>query len=131
MGGSWRNERTRQELEAHIHSVLALEHNEQNYSLLNHNCNHYANDVAKFLLNGRGIPENIVNFGQDALSTPQGQQLRGMIEGMERNMRQGGGGSSMNPFGSNAPPGTTPTIPANSAVESHADIVSRPLEMGF
>ena len=93
------------DLEEYIDSVLALEHNEQNYNLLNHNCNHYANDVAKFLLDGKGLPDHIVNFGQDALSTPQGQQLRDMIEGMDRNMRQGGGGSSLNPFGNNAPGG--------------------------
>merc|ERR1711918_159903 len=99
MGVLGETKRTRQELEAHIQSVLALEHTEQNYNLLNHNCNHYANDVAKFLLDGKGLPDHIVNFGQDALSTPQGQQLRDMIEGMDRNMRGSGGASAMNPFG--------------------------------
>merc|ERR1711957_72945 len=59
--------KSQQELEAHINRVLAIEHSEQNYNLLNHNCNHYANDVAKFLLDGKGLPDNIVNFGQDAL----------------------------------------------------------------
>ena len=120
--------KTSYDLEAYINSVLALEHNEQNYNLLNHNCNHYANDVAKFLLDGKGLPDHIVNFGQDALSTPQGQQLRDMIEGMDRNMRQSGGGSRMNPFGNNAPGGN---IASPAPVEPHGGIVAQLKEMGF
>eukprot|EP00441_Pelagodinium_beii_P043407 CAMPEP_0197626870 /NCGR_PEP_ID=MMETSP1338-20131121/5650_1 /TAXON_ID=43686 ORGANISM="Pelagodinium beii, Strain RCC1491" /NCGR_SAMPLE_ID=MMETSP1338 /ASSEMBLY_ACC=CAM_ASM_000754 /LENGTH=426 /DNA_ID=CAMNT_0043197453 /DNA_START=53 /DNA_END=1333 /DNA_ORIENTATION=- len=100
-----------EELEKYINDVLALEHNEQNYNLLNHNCNHYADAVAKFLLNGKGLPESIVNIAQEALSTPQGQVLRGMIENMERSMRQGAGGAGgLNPFG-NVPP-AMPSVPA-------------------
>ncbi|CAK0875551.1 unnamed protein product, partial [Prorocentrum cordatum] len=116
-------DKTREELEAYISGVLALEHNEQNYNLLNHNCNHYADAVARFLLEGRGIPDHIVNFGQDALSTPQGQQLRTMIEGMERDMRRGGGGSGMNPFGSGAPQPAPPP--------GHEDVASQLMAMGF
>jgi len=126
--------KTRQELEAHINNVLALEHNESNYNLLNHNCNHYASDVTKFLLDGKGLPDRIVNFGQDALDTPQGQQLRVMIEGMERNMRQSAGGSGMNPFGSNtsgAAPMNTVSGTTPSADDPHAGIVAQLLEMGF
>jgi len=126
--------KTRDELEAYINSVLALEHCEQNYNLLNHNCNHYANDVAKFLLEGKGLPDHIVNFGQDALSTPQGQQLRGMIEGMERNMRQGAGGSGLNPFGNNMP-SPAPVASFNgqqpAATGPDAGIVAQLMEMGF
>ena len=40
--------------------------------------NHYADDVAKFLLNGQGLPSSIVNVAEEALSTPQGQALRSM-----------------------------------------------------
>lgn len=134
--------RTRHELEAHINSVLALEHTEANYNLLSHNCNHYANDIAKFLLNGKGVPDSIVNFGQDALSTPQGQNLRGMIEGMEKNMRQGAGGTGMNPFGGSPPPPAGNMNPFGGAVApapapgptpapSNSDIVARLMEMGF
>jgi len=121
--------RNRAELEAHISSTLALEHSEQNYNLLTHNCNHFANDVAKFLLDGRGLPDHIVDFGQHALSTPQGQQLRQTIEGMERNMRQQSGGSGLNPFGE---PGVAPgtSIPG-SAAPQQADLSARLLEMGF
>merc|ERR1712194_892970 len=123
--------KTRQELESYINSVLALEHTEQNYNLLNHNCNHFANDVAKFLLDGKGLPDSIVNFGQDALSTPQGQQLRGMIEGMERNMRQGGGGSGLNPFGAPVAE-TAPTgIPVQIAANDSSNVAQQLMDMGF
>lgn len=94
--------KTCEELETYIRNVLSLEHTEQKYDLLKHNCNHYADDVAKFLLDGRGLPSSIVNVAEEALSTPQGQSLKVMIENMERSMRSGG--TSMNPFGSAAPP---------------------------
>lgn len=109
--------KTREELESYISRVLALEHTEQNYNLLSHNCNHFANDVAKFLLDGKGVPEHIVNFGQEALSTPQGQQMRAMIENMERSMRQGGSGAgvgaNMNPFGGG---GSGPQAPGSATM---------------
>jgi len=134
--------KTPEELESHISNVLAHEHNEQNYNLLTHNCNHYANDVSKFLLNGKGLPDYIVDFGQDALSTPQGQQLRGMIENIERNMRQSGASGGLDPFGTNAPDttsmspfghhsGASPPAMVPSAGGSHSEIVARLMEMGF
>lgn len=121
--------KTMDELETYINSVLALEHNEANYNLCNHNCNHYANDVAKFLLDGKGLPDSIVNFADETLNTPQGQQMKVMIENMEKQMRSnmGGGGSGLNPFananGSGAPatpsmpmmPGGMPGMPAAAA----------------
>mmetsp|Transcript_35363 Transcript_35363/g.97601 ORF Transcript_35363/g.97601 Transcript_35363/m.97601 type:complete len:424 (-) Transcript_35363:1-1272(-) len=116
-------EKTSQELEAHIRSALAIEHTPSNYNLLSHNCNHYANDVAKFLLKGKGIPDNIVNVANEALSTPQGQQLRVMIEGMERSMRAdtSAGGTSFNPFGSvggGAPSVAAPAAPPAAALSA-------------
>merc|ERR1712072_1139356 len=72
--------KTQQELEGHIQSSLAAEHCQENYNLCNHNCNHYANDITKFLLPGKELPSSIVNVAEEALSTPQGQNLRIMIE---------------------------------------------------
>jgi len=128
--------KTCQELEAYIYSVLAFQHTEQNYNLLTHNCNHFADDVAKFLLDGKGLPDHIVDFGQDALSTPQGQQLRTMIERMERNMRQSSGASNMNPFGNNAPGATSMNpyggmVPNQVAADPYAGMVAQLMEMGF
>lgn len=108
--------KTREELEAHIRDTLAVEHCQQNYNLLTHNCNHYANDLTKFLLPGKCLPDSIVNVAEDALSTPQGQSLRVMIEGMDAQMRsQTGSMSTMNPYahvGNSAPA----PVPAPAAV---------------
>merc|ERR1719171_2826616 len=64
--------KTSAELEAHIRTVLAPEYTEQNYNLLSHNCNHYADAVAKFLLDGQGLPRNIVDTAAEVSATPQG-----------------------------------------------------------
>jgi hypothetical protein len=130
--------KTREELEAYINSQLVKEFNEENYTFLTHNCNHYADAVAKFLLNGTGLPSKIVNIAEEALSEPKAQPLRVMIENMEKSMRgQMGGGSAMNPFGnpaaaSGAPmmpnlagvPGMPPVAPAAvpAAAEENADL---------
>ena len=63
------------------------EYNTNTYSLFSKNCNNFSNDFATFLT-GHGIPEDIVNLPQEALSTPLGAALRPFIESMERNARQ-------------------------------------------
>mmetsp|Transcript_84921 Transcript_84921/g.150393 ORF Transcript_84921/g.150393 Transcript_84921/m.150393 type:complete len:481 (-) Transcript_84921:10-1452(-) len=92
--------KTVEELEAHIQASLAQEHTAERYNLCTHNCNHYADDIVKFLLDGNRLPSRIVNVADEALSTPQGQSLRMMVESMEAQMRGNmGGASAMNPFG--------------------------------
>ncbi len=44
------------------------------------------------------MPARIVNIADEALSTPQGQQLRGVIEGFESQMRASNAGNALNPF---------------------------------
>ncbi|CAI7908309.1 unnamed protein product [Closterium sp. NIES-54] len=44
------------------------------YSLLSHNCNHFSDEVAHFLL-GRGIPSRILDLPRHVLSSPQGALL--------------------------------------------------------
>ena len=39
----------------------------------------------------QGLPSEIVNIAAEALSSPQGQQMKVMIENMEKGMRQGAG----------------------------------------
>jgi len=91
--------KTEAELEAFLSSVSGR-FTQESYNLLNHNCNHFANEVARFITAGEyGVPDRIVNIAHEALSSPQGQQLRGMIEGMEANMRQQQAGSQFNPMG--------------------------------
>eukprot|EP00405_Crypthecodinium_cohnii_P053343 CAMPEP_0206589660 /NCGR_PEP_ID=MMETSP0325_2-20121206/39071_1 /ASSEMBLY_ACC=CAM_ASM_000347 /TAXON_ID=2866 /ORGANISM="Crypthecodinium cohnii, Strain Seligo" /LENGTH=401 /DNA_ID=CAMNT_0054098293 /DNA_START=86 /DNA_END=1291 /DNA_ORIENTATION=+ len=115
--------KTREELESYINSHLAKEHTQENYSLLTHNCNHYADDVAKFLMNGKGVPDWILNIANDALSTEKGSALRGMIEQADQMMRQqsgGGGSGGLNPYanvttaGSSASPAPAPAAAAHS-----------------
>lgn len=118
-------EKTSDELETYIRDVLSLEHTADNYNLLSHNCNHYADAVAKFLLGGKGLPSSIVNVAEEALSTPQGQSLRVMIENMERSMRASSGGtSSLNPFGSvgSELPATIPVAATPAVSDSNSEL---------
>lgn len=91
-----------------LRGPIAQRFHPDNYNLLSHNCNHFASEVAVWLC-GVPVPDRIVNIANDALSTPQGQQLRGLIEGFEASMRSqpgvagaqigGGGNQGLNPFG--------------------------------
>ena len=77
----------------------------ETYNLLTHNCNHFAHKLALFLTNGQtGLPDSIVNIANEALSTPQGQQIRMLIEGFDNNLRQNS--QNLNPFG-DVGPGST------------------------
>ena len=91
-------EKTKDELQAWCNSV-SHEWTVHTYKLLEHNCNNFSDACSKFLLDGRGIPEDIVELPRRALSTPQGQAIRGMIENMDRQARASMHGNSMNPFG--------------------------------
>eukprot|EP00929_Paragymnodinium_shiwhaense_P103228 TRINITY_DN66566_c0_g1_i2.p1 TRINITY_DN66566_c0_g1~~TRINITY_DN66566_c0_g1_i2.p1 ORF type:complete len:467 (-),score=106.11 TRINITY_DN66566_c0_g1_i2:30-1430(-) len=111
-----KTDKSRAELEQHIISALASRFTPENYNLLRHNCNHYANEISTFLLGSPAgtLPSRILNVADEALSGPQGAQLRGIIEGMESSMRQQSSGQSMNPFG-NMPapaPGGGAGVPA-------------------
>lgn len=72
----------------------------EKYSLLSHNCNNFADEVAKHLCN-RPIPAFITGLPEEALNTPMGQMLKPMIQQMENQMKQGGGqqGAGMIPWG--------------------------------
>lgn len=51
----------------------------QDYDLLRHNCNNFTNECSIFLT-GQGIPQDIIDLPNRALSTPLGQMLRPQIE---------------------------------------------------
>ena len=91
--------KTQIELEVFLQSINSR-FTQATYSLLRHNCNNFANEVAQFLL-GSGIPEHIIRLPQEFLTSPMGAMLAPMIEGMEQRMRQEmvGGGHGLNPFG--------------------------------
>lgn len=102
--------KTEQELQDFL-VTASREHSQENYRLLNHNCNHFASDVAVFLT-GNPLPSRIVDVADHAFnSTPQGQQIRQMIEMFEEGLRTmssqfgitprgvGQGAGGFNPFG--------------------------------
>lgn len=60
------------------------------YNLLTNNCNNFTDVCANFLV-GEGIPKHIVDLPQEAMNTPMGQQLFGMMG----NMGNGQGGTPM------------------------------------
>lgn len=129
------SEKTQGELEVFLREI-SPRFTQETYNLLTHNCNHFANEVALFLTGGKkGVPEEIVNIAETALSTPQGQQLRGMIEGFESSMRGNmQGGSAMNPFGnvqsggagSSATGSTAPTATAPAAAPAPTTAAAGP-----
>eukprot|EP00928_Gymnodinium_smaydae_P027273 TRINITY_DN2113_c0_g3_i1.p1 TRINITY_DN2113_c0_g3~~TRINITY_DN2113_c0_g3_i1.p1 ORF type:complete len:587 (+),score=128.39 TRINITY_DN2113_c0_g3_i1:82-1842(+) len=71
------------------------------YSFLDHNSNHYADAVAKFLLDGEGLPQHLLSLRETMFATPQGQQMATMLTTMETSMRaMREGGSVLTPTGS-------------------------------
>ena len=96
------------------------------YSLLRHNCNNFANEVAVFLT-GKGIPEHIIRLPQEFLTSPMGAAIAPMIEGMEQRMRNElvGDGRGLNPFAHIQ--GRTLLFPPSPAVADSSS-TSKPLK---
>ena len=68
---------------------------------LRQNCNHFSNEVACFLAGDASdnqVPDRILNIANEALSTPQGQQLRTLIEGMQTSMVDSNNANQFNPL---------------------------------
>lgn len=65
----------------------------ERYDLFTHNCNHFSNDIALFLL-GQGIPSEIVDLPQRVAATPLGSQIMSMWGGFAGAAGMGGGGGS-------------------------------------
>lgn len=78
------------------------------YHILNHNCNNFTDECARFLVSKR-IPAHITGLPAEALSTPLGQQFAPMIESM------------MKMKDSFLPPGSTQTIDHWQDYASHED----------
>lgn len=60
----------------------------QDYDLIRHNCNNFTDECAKFLLDGKGIPQDILDLPTRALSTPLGQMLLPQIDAYRQSMVQ-------------------------------------------
>jgi hypothetical protein len=81
-----RTRRTRAEFEAFLDRVRPR-FRMQDYDLLKHNCNNFTNECSIFLT-GAGIPVDVIELPNRALSTPLGQMLRPQIEAYRESMVQ-------------------------------------------
>jgi len=54
-----------------------------NYNLIKHNCNHFTNTLAEFLV-GSGIPKEILNQHEVLLNTPMGNYIMPMLESINK-----------------------------------------------
>ncbi|CAI5526130.1 unnamed protein product [Closterium sp. Naga37s-1] len=81
------------------------------YSLLSHNCNHFSDEVAHFLL-GRGIPSRILDLPRHVLSSPQGALLAPLLQQLETTLKYGAAPRA--PFPAPSPISSSPSysIPA-------------------
>eukprot|EP00917_Polyrhabdina_sp_WS-2016_P005023 GHVP01011513.1.p1 GENE.GHVP01011513.1~~GHVP01011513.1.p1 ORF type:complete len:380 (+),score=68.58 GHVP01011513.1:141-1280(+) len=85
--------KTKHELEAFLHANYSRFTTAQ-YDLLHWNCNHFSEEVSKFLL-GTGIPANILHQHEEIAGTPRGKLVLDLIKnfqtGMQQQMQQSGG----------------------------------------
>lgn len=107
--------KSRAELEVFLES-LKTNWTAASYVFLTNNSNHYADAVAKFLLDGNGLPADLLSLQEQLNSNPQGQQLAQMLSTMETNMRMmRQGGSMLTPTGP-VFHGGTPADPASQGM---------------
>ena len=112
--------KTEAQLRAFLASV-ATQWGANTYNLLTHNCNNFSDVVCRFLLpgSGSGIPEEIVGLPNRVFSTPIGQMLRPLIDGVQRGINADAS-HTFDPFGGAAAddvpaPTPVPVVPAASA----------------
>ena len=85
--------------------------------------------MARFLT-GQAVPERIVNVANEALSTPQGQALRGMLEGFQSSINHSNQANALDPPGgaqpeaAALPPAAPPAAAATAAVAAWYDEVA-------
>jgi hypothetical protein len=65
---------------------LSTKYTPENYSLLSNNCNSFSNELSQ-LLTGNSIPEHITGLPETVLTTPFGQMLRPLLQGLEQQMK--------------------------------------------
>lgn len=70
--------KTQTELNSHLESI-SKEFNSDNYDLLNNNCNHFSDNIVRFLL-GEGIPSYILDLPSEVMRTPFGSMILPMLQ---------------------------------------------------
>ncbi|CAA6655316.1 unnamed protein product [Spirodela intermedia] len=73
--------------EEYLHEI-APRYTMETYSLLEHNCNNFSNEVSQFLV-GVGIPEYILRLPHEVKSSPMGALILPMIQQLETTLRAG------------------------------------------
>lgn len=97
----------------------------ERYHLLDWNCNSFTNDALGFL-NGRSIPEDIINLPRDILATPFGQSMRPMIDQMFSGRN---GPPASTAVQSLLPPGAPSTDPSQQSLGSNLAICTSPASL--
>lgn len=87
--------RTDDELRTFLRSI-SHRYTMETYDLFNNNCNNFSNEVSKFLLNGKTIPETILEVPGKFLATPMGTMIGQMMKNMQSTM--GANMGSNDPF---------------------------------
>jgi hypothetical protein len=102
--------KTRAELETWLETIRHR-YTQQTYDLINHNCNNFSDEVAKWLMSrDTGIPAFIVDLPRTIFSTPMGAMIRPMIEGMQNQVNNMGGSvGGLDPFSHSSNFGGQPT----------------------
>ena len=96
---------------AWINSVRSR-YTQATYDLFRHNCNNFSDEAAKFLLNGTGIPSEILDLPKVFLETPLGQMLAPMLSQQMDTMNASvaaAGGNFQSDASSSSTPTPTPT----------------------
>uniref|UniRef100_A0A7S1ZAS5 PPPDE domain-containing protein n=1 Tax=Trieres chinensis TaxID=1514140 RepID=A0A7S1ZAS5_TRICV len=116
---------TKEEFDAWCHSVTRDgTYAPESYDLLRRNCNNFANDAAlRGLRLGRGVPDWILDVPDRFLSSPMGQMIRPILDGMQMSGPGATGGGHT--FGGGGMARTAPQAPvavAAAAANPWADM---------
>jgi len=76
-------------LREHIFVVLDRKYDRKSYDVLDRNCNHFADEAARFLL-GRGIPDEVRLQPQRLMGAPVARMLRPLLNRWLGRVEQGG-----------------------------------------
>ena len=81
-----RTEKTREDFHAFLDSITPR-FTQVTYDVFRNNCNHFSDVIVRYLLNGTGIPTEIVTLPDRILATPMGQMLAPTWSSMQQQMQ--------------------------------------------
>ncbi|KAF6988989.1 hypothetical protein CFC21_006393 [Triticum aestivum] len=89
----------------------------ETYNLLSNNCNHFSNEVVKFLV-GSTVPSYILDQPKEAMKSPIGALIMPMIQGLETTMKAGAAPQQ--------PPQFVPAPAAGAQIQSRSVTADEP-----